>query len=60
MSTKTCNRCGCAMIELRHEDKKVCSNGKCANEIDWPLGEGQQFMFKRNVEPLREPREMRL
>lgn len=59
-STRLCPKCQCSMIAMRSEDKKVCSNGACGYEMAWPLEEGQQYMFKRNVEPIREPRQCRL
>lgn len=46
-STKRCGICNSRMIELRGEDKKMCSNGACENEIHWPLEEGQVHMHKR-------------
>jgi NADH pyrophosphatase NudC (nudix superfamily) len=55
-STKNCIMCGSKMIELRGEDKKLCSNGACGHEIDWPLEEGQDYMYKRDVEPFVEDR----
>lgn len=59
-STKHCRKCGSEMVGLRNEDKKVCSNGACKHEVHWPLEDGQEYMFKRNVEPLREAREVQL
>lgn len=55
-STKNCFKCGSEMIPLRSEDKKLCSNGACGHEVDWPLEEGQDYMHKRNVEPFIEDR----
>ena len=55
-STKNCIKCGSEMIPLRSEDKKLCSNGACGHEVDWPLEEGQQYMHKRDVEPFVEDR----
>lgn len=55
-STKNCVKCGSKMIELRGEDKKLCSNGACGHEVDWPLEEGQTYMYKNNVEPFIEDR----
>lgn len=55
-STKNCIKCGSEMIPLRSEDKKLCSNGKCGHEVEWPLEEGQQYMHKRDVEPFIEDR----
>lgn len=59
MSSK-CPNCGCALIALRGEDKKICSAGikLCGYEEDWPLKEGDSYMFKRNVEPFIENREL--
>lgn len=55
-STKNCVKCGSKMIELRGEDKKLCSNGACGHEVDWPLEEGQTYMYKNDVEPFIEDR----
>ena len=55
-STKNCIKCGSEMIPLRSEDKKLCSNGACGHEVEWPLEEGQQYMHKRDVEPFVEDR----
>lgn len=55
-STKNCIKCGSEMIPLRSEDKKLCSNGACGHEVEWPLEEGQEYMHKRNVEPFVEDR----
>lgn len=46
-----CTKCGAVMVELRSEDKKVCSNGACGHEEAWPLKEGDRSMFKNDVEP---------
>lgn len=55
-STKHCIKCGSEMIPLHGEDKKLCSNGACGHEIDWKLEDGQQYQYKRNVEPFVEDR----
>lgn len=46
-----CKKCGAVMVELRSEDKKVCSNGACGHEEHWPLKPGMEYMHKRDVEP---------
>lgn len=48
------------MIELRGEDKKICSNGpkNCGHEEHWPLKEGDRSMFKNDVEPFVEDRSL--
>ena len=55
-STKTCIKCDSTMIPMHDEDKKLCSNGACGHELDWKLEEGQQYQYKRNVEPFIEDR----
>jgi NADH pyrophosphatase NudC (nudix superfamily) len=54
--TKVCIKCGCDMIPMHSEDKKLCSNGACGHEVEWKLSEGQQYQYKRNVEPFVEDR----
>ena len=56
VSTKTCVKCNSDMIPLHSEDKKLCSNGACGHEIPWVLEEGQEYTYKRNVEPFVEDR----
>lgn len=51
-----CIKCDAVMIELRSTDKKICSNASCGHEEDWPLKPGDQYMFKRDVEPFVEDR----
>lgn len=48
-----CPKCGAVMIELRSEDKKICSGNQktCGHEEAWPLKEGDRSMFKNDVEP---------
>ncbi|MEG0063069.1 MAG: hypothetical protein RR740_00550 [Pseudomonas sp.] len=55
-STKVCIKCGTEMVPLHSEDKKICSNGACGHEVEWTLAEGQQYQYKRNVEPFVEDR----
>ena len=55
-STKNCNKCGSEMIPMHSEDKKLCSNGACGHEVEWKLEDGQQYQYKRNVEPFVEDR----
>lgn len=54
--TKVCIKCGSEMIPMHSEDKKLCSNGACGHEVEWKLSEGQQYQYKRNVEPFVEDR----
>lgn len=54
--TKVCVMCGCDMIPMHSEDKKMCSNGACGHEIEWKLEEGQKYQHKNNVEPFVEDR----
>lgn len=54
--TKTCVMCGSEMIPMHSEDKKLCSNGACGHEVEWKLEDGQQYQYKRNVEPFVEDR----
>lgn len=53
-----CIKCGAVMAEFRSIDKKICSNGNCDHEEHWPLKPGDQYMFKRDVEPFVVPRVM--
>lgn len=55
-STKNCIKCGSEMIPMHSEDKKMCSNGACGHEIDWKLDEGQNYLYRNNVEPFIEDR----
>jgi hypothetical protein len=55
-STKTCIKCQSEMIPLHSEDKKICSNGACGHEVEWKLEAGQQYQYKRDVEPFIEDR----
>lgn len=55
-STKNCTKCGSEMIPMHSEDKKLCSNGACGHEVEWKLEDGQQYQYKRNVEPFVEDR----
>lgn len=55
-STKVCIKCGSDMIPMHSEDKKLCSNGACCHEVPWTLEEGQNYQYKRNVEPFVEDR----
>lgn len=48
--------CEAEMIPMHSTDKKMCSNGACEHEVDWPLEEGQSYQYKRNVEPFIEDR----
>ena len=56
VSTKNCPKCDSAMIAMHSEDKKMCSNGACGHEINWDLEDGQQYLYKRDVEPFVEDR----
>lgn len=55
-STKNCVKCGSEMIPMHSDDKKLCSNGACGHEVEWKLEEGQDYQYKRNVEPFVEDR----
>lgn len=48
-----CPKCGSQMIELRAEDKKICSGNQltCGHEEYWPLKPGDKYMHKNDVEP---------
>lgn len=48
-----CPNCGAVMVELRSEDRKICSNGPeiCGHEEHWPLKPGDTYMHKNDVEP---------
>lgn len=45
-TTKVCPTCGCTeMIAMHGTDTKLCSNGKCLIEMDWPLEKKQKKLW---------------